>query len=407
MSAGKGRDDEVYEAGVRAGQEADVGEQVMHSLTKGYTTNPRENDIYNKGFDYGVAHRPSSTSSSEGAGRNSSGGGESSDSGNAAGGLLAVFVVLVFLGAALDALRDTIAAAVLVAAYIIAIASGVAIVAMVVRGSNRHRDIWIPVCSFSLLLASTFIYNQQQSAAMAAEQQRVTDDQRQRAEEAVRAEQAEQNRLAAQQRVIEGRRIARAVVGTWAGRFETKDAYMLVTKDGGAYHAILSVGYAQIVYHGELVPVKGGGGSTAVLLTPIQRTGDAWDDSKNFDAPFYVAPLQDDSTLVGRGIDQVTGIRKIDMRRVAATDSVILLQADFTERQVSEREFFPTEEVRLYKAPGDFIWESLYPRDIREQRLRVFETGLIDHSHGLEHRHIVVRAPDGSERRAWTRWETR
>jgi hypothetical protein len=58
MASGKDRDDEVYEQGVCDGQNADFLDQVSNSLSKGFTLDARLNDIYQKGYQYGVAHRP-------------------------------------------------------------------------------------------------------------------------------------------------------------------------------------------------------------------------------------------------------------------------------------------------------------------------------------------------------------
>lgn len=58
MSDSKTRDDEIYENGVRDGERADLSDQFMHSLVKGYSFNPRETEIYNKGYAYGVSQRP-------------------------------------------------------------------------------------------------------------------------------------------------------------------------------------------------------------------------------------------------------------------------------------------------------------------------------------------------------------
>lgn len=57
MASHKSRDDEIYEKGVHDGQNADFMDQVAHSLSKGFTLNPRENSIYNAGYDYGVSHK--------------------------------------------------------------------------------------------------------------------------------------------------------------------------------------------------------------------------------------------------------------------------------------------------------------------------------------------------------------
>jgi len=58
MGSHKSRDDEIYEQGVHDGQQAGALDQFSHSLVKGYSTNPRENEIYNRGYEYGVSHRP-------------------------------------------------------------------------------------------------------------------------------------------------------------------------------------------------------------------------------------------------------------------------------------------------------------------------------------------------------------
>jgi hypothetical protein len=58
MATGKTRDDEVYEQGVRDGQNADFLDQFSNSLAKGFTLDARLNEIYQKGYQYGVTHRP-------------------------------------------------------------------------------------------------------------------------------------------------------------------------------------------------------------------------------------------------------------------------------------------------------------------------------------------------------------
>jgi hypothetical protein len=62
MGSHKSRDDEIYEQGVHDGQQADALDQFSHSLVKGYSLNPRENEIYNRGYEYGVSHRPAAQS---------------------------------------------------------------------------------------------------------------------------------------------------------------------------------------------------------------------------------------------------------------------------------------------------------------------------------------------------------
>src|SRR5687767_11619059 len=56
MSSRKTRDDEIYERGVQDGQQADGMDRFAHSLSKGFTLDPRENEIYNNGFDFGLRH---------------------------------------------------------------------------------------------------------------------------------------------------------------------------------------------------------------------------------------------------------------------------------------------------------------------------------------------------------------
>src|SRR5882724_12991018 len=58
MASQKSREDEAYERGVHNGQEADVMDQVANSMTKGFTLDPRLNEIYQRGYQYGIAHRP-------------------------------------------------------------------------------------------------------------------------------------------------------------------------------------------------------------------------------------------------------------------------------------------------------------------------------------------------------------
>lgn len=60
MASHKTPDDDAYEQGVHDGQQADLLDQTVHSATKGFSLpdQKRQNEIYNKGYDYGVAHRP-------------------------------------------------------------------------------------------------------------------------------------------------------------------------------------------------------------------------------------------------------------------------------------------------------------------------------------------------------------
>lgn len=57
MGSHKSRDDEIYEQGVHDGQRSDAMDQFSHNLVKGYTLDPRTNEIYNAGYEYGLAHR--------------------------------------------------------------------------------------------------------------------------------------------------------------------------------------------------------------------------------------------------------------------------------------------------------------------------------------------------------------
>jgi hypothetical protein len=60
MVTHKTPDDEAYEHGVHDGQQADLLDQAVQSVTKGISLpgQRRHDEIYNKGYDYGVAHRP-------------------------------------------------------------------------------------------------------------------------------------------------------------------------------------------------------------------------------------------------------------------------------------------------------------------------------------------------------------
>jgi len=63
-------DQEEYELGVRNGQKADLMDQFCNSFARGFG-----NPACDKGFDYGVTHKPSSSGSDSGSGSGSSGGG--------------------------------------------------------------------------------------------------------------------------------------------------------------------------------------------------------------------------------------------------------------------------------------------------------------------------------------------
>lgn len=101
MGSRKTREDEIYEQGVRDGQGATLLDQVVHGQVKGWSlpSNRRETDIYNKGFEYGVTHRPilDTASSNRGSRRSSGGGGGSSDS-SGCGAVIFIIVVVVGIG---------------------------------------------------------------------------------------------------------------------------------------------------------------------------------------------------------------------------------------------------------------------------------------------------------------------
>ena len=58
MSSHKSNNDAIYERGVHAGQQAGVLERVVHPLVMDirFPYNARENESYNSGFAYGLAH---------------------------------------------------------------------------------------------------------------------------------------------------------------------------------------------------------------------------------------------------------------------------------------------------------------------------------------------------------------
>jgi hypothetical protein len=51
------RKDEAYRQGVEDGQKSDFMDQFAQSLAKGFSIDPEVDECYNKGYDYGVAHR--------------------------------------------------------------------------------------------------------------------------------------------------------------------------------------------------------------------------------------------------------------------------------------------------------------------------------------------------------------
>ncbi len=52
----KTRDDEIYEEGVHDGQNSDLLGSFVHSVAKSLPSS-REQEIYEKGFDYGEKHK--------------------------------------------------------------------------------------------------------------------------------------------------------------------------------------------------------------------------------------------------------------------------------------------------------------------------------------------------------------
>jgi len=65
MASAKSREDEAYEQGVQDGQKADFMDQVANSMVKGFSLDPRLNEIYQSGYYYGVSHRPKPVYNSE------------------------------------------------------------------------------------------------------------------------------------------------------------------------------------------------------------------------------------------------------------------------------------------------------------------------------------------------------
>jgi hypothetical protein len=94
------------------------------------------------------------------------------------------------------------------------------------------------------------------------------------------------------------------------------------------------------------------------------------------------------------------------MRRVTQIKGVsgTTLADLFAERRSNETEIVLTDGIGLYNEPGDFTWDSLSPSEVANGGLRVFDTGLTATSSGIEYHHIVVRSPNGHERKAWTKW---
>jgi|APSaa5957512576_1039674.scaffolds.fasta_scaffold73020_1 hypothetical protein len=49
--------DRTYERGVRDGQDAGFFDQASHSLSKGFFNISEKDEIYDKGYSYGVQHQ--------------------------------------------------------------------------------------------------------------------------------------------------------------------------------------------------------------------------------------------------------------------------------------------------------------------------------------------------------------
>ena len=126
-----------------------------------------------------------------------------------------------------------------------------------------------------------------------------------------------------------------------------------------------------------------------------------------FNRPLFVVPHSDDN-LDGRTDNQDIYCCQIEMRRVTEIGgaSGAALTELFKERTSKETEFVPTETLRLYNEPGDFTWDTLSLTEVKNKQLQLFDTGLAVNAHSYEYRHIVVRGPNYTERKAWIRWKS-
>lgn len=68
----KSRDDEIYEKGVHDGQEADLFNQFTHNIAKAIPST-HDQDIYEKGFEYGRTHQSDRSDDDESSSGGSSG----------------------------------------------------------------------------------------------------------------------------------------------------------------------------------------------------------------------------------------------------------------------------------------------------------------------------------------------
>jgi hypothetical protein len=92
------------------------------------------------------------------------------------------------------------------------------------------------------------------------------------------------------------------------------------------------------------------------------------------------------------------------MQRVTtAPEDGATLEGIFADRPFKEVEFVPSEDLRLYSQLAVAVWDTLSLAEVKAQQVRLFETGLVVKASGGSYHHIVVRGPNGEERKAWTR----
>jgi len=211
-------------------------------------------------------------------------------------------------------------------------------------------------------------------------------------------------------RIAEHRQVEREVAGTWSGEaMYLETAYLNIEKNGERFRAVLVIDlsqpwdngkldddFAQFVYNGELVDRDNPIG-TSLSLTPAIRTGDTRYDEK-YASSLTVTPSRDGSSLTVENIGLV-------LHRVAEKDraSGTELAEKFKERSAQETEFLPTQSLRLYGNPRVAVWDSLSLSEVKSRRLHLFLSGLVSNRTGVEFHHIIIRGPNGEERRAWTR----
>jgi hypothetical protein len=250
---------------------------------------------------------------------------------------------------------------------------------------------------------------------------------------AVRAEVVEQERqvqqLANEQAIhqahldqeaakVEHVRVIGALEGYWRAPEEefsvfdpperTRYPYLQIVRSGSGFQAVLRNAYRRVEYRCEVIDRDPGKPNSTVLsLTPVTVQGD---QGRQEDSGFYLTLLavpREDNSLSVWAEQPFDGALRMAFSRVTTPHDRDRLSFEemFANWPSGETEIKPIESIRLRKTPDSFTWDELRLAEIESQGVRVFETALTVRASGGVYHHLVLRWPNGDERKTWVRRE--